>query len=74
MHLTSHSTYISDHQLHTREVSAQMESRIVKTVLSTGVDRQRVMQVIERRLRETGKGTHHQCYLSFYEIYYIKVS
>ncbi|XP_052708664.1 uncharacterized protein LOC128183607 [Crassostrea angulata] len=44
----------SDHQLHTREVSAQMESRIVKTVLSTGVDRQRVMQVIERRLRETG--------------------
>ncbi|XP_065928605.1 baculoviral IAP repeat-containing protein 7-A-like [Magallana gigas] len=31
-----------------------MESRIVKTVLSTGVDRQRVMQVIERRLRETG--------------------
>lgn len=33
-----------------------MESPIVKTVLSTGVDRQNVMQAIERRLRETGKG------------------
>lgn len=44
----------SDHQLYTRELSAQMESHIVKTVLSTGVDRQMVMQVIERRRRETG--------------------
>lgn len=33
-----------------------MESPIVKTVLSTGVDRQNVMQAIERRLRETGEG------------------
>lgn len=49
-------TYISDNQIDHRTVRNLMESPIVKTVLSTGVDRQNVMQAIERRLRETGKG------------------
>lgn len=47
---------VSDNQIDHRTVRNLMESPIVKTVLSTGVDRQNVMQAIERRLRETGKG------------------
>nr|XP_034334661.1 uncharacterized protein LOC105323696 isoform X5 [Crassostrea gigas] len=45
---------VSDNQIDHRTVRNLMESPIVKTVLSTGVDRQNVMQAIERRLRETG--------------------
>lgn len=45
---------VSDNRIDHRTVRNLMESPIVKTVLSTGVDRQNVMQAIERRLRETG--------------------
>lgn len=40
-----------------REVRARMELPMVRAVLETGVSRNSVMQVIERRLRETGRGS-----------------
>ena len=46
------------HQVETREVRARMELPMVRAVLETGVDRNSVMKVIERRLRETGEGGH----------------
>lgn len=48
----SHSLTVSDHQIGT--VRDLMESPIVQTALSTGVDRNSVMQAIEKRFRETG--------------------
>lgn len=54
----SHISYVSDHQIGT--VRDLMESPIVQTALSTGVDRNSVMQAIEKRFRETGKGVHQQ--------------
>ena len=44
------------HQVETREVRARMELPMVRAVLETGVDRNSVMKVIERRLRTTGMG------------------
>ncbi|XP_061171223.1 baculoviral IAP repeat-containing protein 7-like isoform X1 [Saccostrea echinata] len=44
----------SGHQVEAREIRARMELPMVRAVLETGVDRNSVMQVIERRLRETG--------------------
>lgn len=41
-----------------REVRARMELPMVRAVLETGVSRNSVMQVIERRLRETGGGVY----------------
>lgn len=35
---------------------AEMQSHMVKSILDTGVDRNIVKQVIERRLRKKGKG------------------
>uniref|UniRef100_A0A8W8JKU2 RING-type domain-containing protein n=1 Tax=Magallana gigas TaxID=29159 RepID=A0A8W8JKU2_MAGGI len=49
-----HSLTVSDHQIDARTVRDLMESPIVQTVLGTGVDRNSVMQAIEKRLRETG--------------------
>lgn len=43
------------HQEETRNVHAQMQSPMVQTILNTGVDRDRVRNVIERRIRDTGK-------------------
>lgn len=42
------------HEEVTRQVDAQMQSRLVQSVLDTGVDRNSVTNVIERRLREAG--------------------
>lgn len=44
----------SSHQEETRNVHAQMQSPMVQTILNTGVDRDRVRNVIERRIRDTG--------------------
>lgn len=46
-----------EHQVEAREVRARMELPMVRAVLETGVSRNSVMQVIERRLRETGRGS-----------------
>lgn len=56
----SHIINMSDHQIDARTVRDLMESPIVQTVLGTGVDRNSVMQAIEKRLRETGEGIHQQ--------------
>lgn len=46
--------FVLEHQVEAREVRARMELPMVRAVLETGVSRNSVMQVIERRLRETG--------------------
>lgn len=47
--------YISTgHQEDTRQILDFMQSPMVQRVLNTGVDRDRVRNVIERRLRDTG--------------------
>lgn len=43
------------HQEETRNVHAQKQAPMVQTILNTGVDRDRVRNVIERRIRDTGK-------------------
>jgi hypothetical protein len=43
-----------------REIRARMELPMVRAVLETGVDRNSVMKVIERRLRETGNNWNSQ--------------
>lgn len=48
--------YISGYELKTCEVMAEMQSPMVKSILDTGVDRNIVKQVIERRLRKKGNG------------------
>lgn len=48
--------YISGYELETWEVMAKMQSPMVKSILDTGVDRNIVKQVIERRLRKKGNG------------------
>lgn len=48
--------YISEYELETYEVMAEMQSHMVKSILDTGVDRNIVKQVIQRRLRKKGKG------------------
>lgn len=50
----SHLNNTPEHQVEAREVRARMELPMVRAVLETGVSRNSVMQVIERRLRETG--------------------
>ncbi|XP_065928033.1 death-associated inhibitor of apoptosis 2-like [Magallana gigas] len=50
----SHLNSTPEHQVEAREVRARMELPMVRAVLETGVSRNSVMQVIERRLRETG--------------------
>lgn len=50
----SHLNNTPEHQVEPREVRARMELPMVRAVLETGVSRSSVMQVIERRLRETG--------------------
>lgn len=49
--------FVLEHQVEAREVRARMELPMVRAVLETGVSRNSVMQVIERRLRETGRGS-----------------
>lgn len=49
--------FLLEHQVEAREVRARMELPMVRAVLETGVSRNSVMQVIERRLRETGRGS-----------------
>lgn len=49
--------FVLEHQVEAREVRARMELPMVRAVLETGVSRNSVMQVIERRLRETGWGS-----------------
>lgn len=44
----------SSYQKETRQDHAYMQSPMVQSVLNTGVDRDRVRNVIERRLRDTG--------------------
>lgn len=49
--------YIStEHQEDTRQILDFMQSPMVQRVLNTGVDRDRVRNVIERRLRDRGTG------------------
>lgn len=48
--------YISGYELKTCEVMAEMQSPMVKSILDTGVDRNIVKQVIERRLKKKGNG------------------
>lgn len=49
--------FLLEHQVEAREVRARMELPMVRAVLETGVSWNSVMQVIERRLRETGRGS-----------------
>lgn len=52
-------TYTSNHQVDTELLCADMQQPIVLAVLDTGVDRNIVEIVIERRLRETGDNFHN---------------
>lgn len=47
------------HQDATRQAQAYMQSPMVQSVLNTGVDPDRVRNVIEKRLRDTGNGVTH---------------
>lgn len=48
--------FFSDHPVDTEVLRVDMQQPIVLSVLETGVDRNVVKTVIERRLSETGKG------------------
>lgn len=48
--------FFSDHPIDTEVLRVDMQQPIVLSVLETGVDRNDVKTVIERRLSETGKG------------------
>lgn len=52
----SYGVFFSDHPIDTEVLRVDMQQPIVLSVLETGVDRNVVKTVIERRLRETGKG------------------